>query len=352
MDTAAAKPEDVQIIANQDVFNAMSGVISNLQKSIDCYFDARNLPLLIKILSANRLKIKALKSEGAILRCITEISRENLPHCKELMNDFELFHTSCLTGSFMIADQEEYVGYLTSAKGEEKLLRIVNQSFVDAQRFLVNTMIDKALPARQRIMEIGRGTGEEFIETIRDPVRVKSLISDLVRSAVYEIAILFSTKNSFLIAEHEGILEEIGQVSAHGIRVRILVMHDETVKEISNSKLKVPSQNIQVNYLQQLLPTRITTLIIDQVITLTLEVNDDTKETFQEAVGLSTYSNSESTVFSNVSMFESLWIQSELDKQNKARQAYFQLFKGFRLKDEIYSRRWSSSREKEEKAKD
>jgi hypothetical protein len=83
-----------------------------------------------------------------------------------------------------------------------------------------------------------------------------------------------------------------------------------------------------------------------------LEVNDDTKETFQEAVGLSTYSNSESTVFSNISMFESLWIQSELDKQNKARLAYFQLFKGFRLKDEIYSRRWSSSREKEEKAKD
>ena len=351
MDTSAAKPEDVQIVANQDIFKAMSKVISNLQKSIDCYFDARNLPLLIKILSANRLKIRALKTEGARLRCITEISRDNLPDCKEVMNDFELFHTSCLTGSFMIADEHEYVGYLTSARGEEKLLRIVNPSFVDAQRFLVNTMIDKALPARQRIMEIGRGTGEEFIETIRDPLRVKSLISDLVRSAVYEIAILFSTKNSFLIAEHGGLLEEIGQVSAHGIRVRILVMHDETMKEISNSKLKVPRQNIQVNYLQQLLPTRITTLIIDQVITLTLEVNDDTKETFQEAVGLSTYSNSESTVFSNVSMFESLWIQSELDKQNKARQTYFQLFKGFRLKDEIYSRRWSSSREKEEKTK-
>jgi hypothetical protein len=199
-------------------------------------------------------------------------------------------------------------------------------------------------------LEIGKGTGDEFMETIRDPLRVKSLISDLVRSAVYEIAILFSTKNSFLIAEREGILEELGQVSAQGVRVRLLVMQDETVKEISNAKLKAPHQNVQVNYLQQLLPTRITTLIIDQAKNLTIEVNDDTKETFQEAVGLSTYSNSESTVFSNVSMFESLWIQSELDKQNKARQAYFQVFKGFKLKDEIYNRRWSS-KEKEEKAK-
>jgi hypothetical protein len=98
------------------------------------------------------------------------------------------------------------------------------------------------------------------------------------------------------------------------------------------------------------LPTKITTLIVDQTKSLTVEVNDDTKENFQEAIGLATYSNSESTVFSNVSMFESLWIQSELDKQNKARQTYFQMFKGFKLKDEVYSRRWSFDRKKKEEA--
>ena len=334
-----------------DVSKTILEIISNLKKDICCYFDAKNLSLIVKILSAGSQKLNGLKSDGASLQCLTEISRENLPQCKEMMKYFELYHTSCLIGSFMIVDKQEYVGYLTSGKGEERLLRIVNSSFVDSQRFLFNTIIDRALPANQRILEIGRGVGEEFMETIRDPLRVKSLISDTVRSAVYEIAILFSTKNSFLIAEREGILEEISQVSAQGVRVRILVMQDETVKEISNTKLKVPEQNVQVNYLQQLLPTKITTLIIDQAKSLTIEVNDDTKQTFQEAVGLSTYSNSESTVFSNTSMFESLWIQSELDKQNKARQAYFQLFKGFKLKDEIYNRRWSSM-DKEEKAKE
>lgn len=328
----------------------MSGVVSCLKKCVDCYFDAKNLPLMVKVLSANNQKIGELKSTGAKLRCITEISRENLPQCKEVMKYFELYHTSFLTGSFLIADEQEYLGYLASGKGEEKLLRIVNPSFVDSQRFLVNTMFDRALSANQRILEIGRGTEEEFIETIKDTLRIKPLISDLLKSAIYEIAIVFSTKNSLLIAERESILEEIGQMSTQGIRVRLLVMQDETTKEISNTKLKVPHQNLQVNYLQQLLPTRITTLMIDQAKILTIEVDDDTKETLQEAVGLSTYSNSESTVFSNVSMFESLWIQSELDKQNKARQTYFQLFKGFKLKDEIYNRRWSHSQEKEERA--
>jgi len=330
----------------------MVEVVSNVKKGVDCYFDAKNLPTLIKILSANNPKIRSLKNDGAKLRCITEINPENLTLCKDVMNEFELYHAPFLTGSFLIADNREYVGYLTSEEGEEKLLRIINPCFVETQRFLVNAMIDRAVPARQRITEIGKGIGDEFMETIRDPLRIKSLVLDLTRSAIYEVAILFSTKNSFLIAEREGLLEEIGKISSHGVKVRILVMQDETVKEISDSKLKVPHQNVQVNYLQQLLPTRITTIIIDQAKTLTIEVNDDTKEAFQEAVGLSTYSNSESTVFSNVSIFESLWIQSELDKQNKARQTYFQLFKGFKLKDEVYSRRWSSNKEKEENTKE
>jgi hypothetical protein len=124
-------------------------------------------------------------------------------------------------------------------------------------------------------------------------------------------------------------------------------MRDETVREISDTKLRPSYENLTLNYLQQFLPTKITTVIADQSRSLTIEVNDDTKDSWQEAVGIATYANSESTVFSNASMFESLWIQSELDKQNKARQTYFQLFSGSKLKDEIYSRRWSSAKEKE-----
>ena len=337
---------EVQIISDLDALNEISKVISRVQSGIDFYFDASKLSLAIIILSKNIQKLGELNAGGARMRFITEMTRENLARCKDVMKHFELFHTPCLTGSFIIADEHEYIGYLTSDKGDDKLLRILNRSFVDGQKFLVNTIIDKALPANQRILEIGKGTGEEFMETIKDHVRVRSLVSELIGSAVYEIAILFSAKNSFLMAEREGILKEISQASAKGVKVRVLVMQDEMVKEISNAKLKNLQQDVQINYLQQLLPTRITTMIIDQAKSLTVEVNDDTKETLQEAIGLSTYSNSESTVFSNVSIFESLWIQSELDKQNKARQTYFQLFKGFKLKDEIYNRRWSSIEKK------
>ena len=44
-------------------------------------------------------------------------------------------------------------------------------------------------------------------------------------------------------------------------------------------------------------------------------MRDSSARTFDEAIGLATYSNSESTVSSYVSIFENLWIQSELYEQ-------------------------------------
>src|SRR5919202_446953 len=50
---------------------------------------------------------------------------------------------------------------------------------------------------------------------------------------------------------------------------------------------------------------------------LVMELKDDTKSTFHEAIGLSTYSNSKAGVLSYVAIFENLWKQSELYEQLK-----------------------------------
>ena len=48
-----------------------------------------------------------------------------------------------------------------------------------------------------------------------------------------------------------------------------------------------------------------------------MELRDDSKGTFDDAIGLSTYSNGRSGVLSYVSIFENLWMQTELYKQVK-----------------------------------
>ena len=322
----------------------ISEMISGLNSELDCCFEAESLNLLMAAVSSNELKLLEKLGKGVKLKCVTEITADNLSLCKALSKTFELYHISGLAGCFAIADGLEYIGYLEGRDAKQSILRISNPSFVTGQLFLMKAILGSALPARQRIIEIVKGSENEFIETIKDPLKTKSLLKDLISSAEYEVDILFSTSNSFLMAERDGILDELGQAAKRGTKVKVLVMRDEAVKEISDAKLKAAYGEIQVNYLLQFLPTKITTLIVDQSRTLTIEVNDDTKETLQESIGLSTYANSESTVFSNSSIFESLWIQSEIDKQNKARLAYFQLFKGFKLKDEKYDRRWSTAR--------
>jgi signal transduction histidine kinase len=48
-----------------------------------------------------------------------------------------------------------------------------------------------------------------------------------------------------------------------------------------------------------------------------MEIRDDSKTTFDEAIGTSTYSNSKAGVLSYVGIFERLWIQSELYQKLK-----------------------------------
>jgi PIN domain nuclease of toxin-antitoxin system len=54
-------------------------------------------------------------------------------------------------------------------------------------------------------------------------------------------------------------------------------------------------------------------LIVDNAYSLIVELkDDDLKEASEEAIELATYSNSQSTVLAYVSIFEMMWMQSEL----------------------------------------
>jgi two-component system, OmpR family, sensor histidine kinase VicK len=59
---------------------------------------------------------------------------------------------------------------------------------------------------------------------------------------------------------------------------------------------------------------------VDKALSFTVELNDDddSNETSEEeAIGLATYSNSESTVLVYASVFENFWIQAETSKNNQ-----------------------------------
>jgi signal transduction histidine kinase/CheY-like chemotaxis protein len=63
--------------------------------------------------------------------------------------------------------------------------------------------------------------------------------------------------------------------------------------------------------------TKATILVVDRKASLVMELRDDSKTTFFEAIGLSTYSNSRAGVLSYVAIFENFWKQSELYQEIK-----------------------------------
>jgi hypothetical protein len=218
-----------------------------------------------------------------------------------------------------------------------------NLSFVKLQQNLFENLLNHAIPARDKIKEVEHGIQREFIKTIHDPTSILQLVKDRIETAGFDIQVLFATMNSFYRAESDGIIDLLGAARSRGINVRVLIkIDDETMKDIPNDMIKKKHELINVNFIGQPLRSKITTFIIDQSFSLTVEMNDDSKDNFSEASGLATYSNSESTVFTDYSMFENLWIQAELERQNSIRDAYFKMFKGQKLRDEIYGRDWTA----------
>jgi two-component system, OmpR family, sensor histidine kinase VicK len=67
---------------------------------------------------------------------------------------------------------------------------------------------------------------------------------------------------------------------------------------------------ITIKNLDKSVQTKVMTIVADNELSLVIELKDDTRQNSNEAIGLATYSNSDSTVLSYTSIFETLWIQS------------------------------------------
>ena len=79
--------------------------------------------------------------------------------------------------------------------------------------------------------------------------------------------------------------------------------------------------NIDIRYVEQTgtntAENKTTILIVDRKVSLVIELKDDYKEVFEEAIGFSIYSNSQTAVSSYVAIFNNLWSTTELYQQLK-----------------------------------
>ncbi|PWU79364.1 MAG: hypothetical protein DLM72_17800 [Candidatus Nitrosopolaris wilkensis] len=141
--------------------NAILEFINNSEYRYDVYADSKCPPYVIKIEAIRKLYIEFVRRGGHI-RFITEITKENLGYCKEIIKFVELRHIEGLKGIVRI-NEKEYQSNL--AVQESKLASILLHSKlkknVELQRHAFDTLWKNAIPAQQCIKEIETAGGGE-----------------------------------------------------------------------------------------------------------------------------------------------------------------------------------------------
>ena len=146
---------------------------------------------------------------------------------------------------------------------------------------------------------------------------------DSIKTASEEILWIFPTTNAFIRQDKIGAMPlTIQAARERNVKVKILVPANSLIEQkVQQLKQYCCCQNnnnvIDVRYIVQMSDTKATMLVIDRKASLVMELRDDSKTTFAEAIGLSTYSNSKAGVLSYVAIFENLWKQTELYEQLK-----------------------------------
>ncbi|MGN6624490.1 MAG: hypothetical protein ACTHKK_10145, partial [Candidatus Nitrosocosmicus sp.] len=181
--------------------------------------------------------------------------------------------------------------------------------------------------AKERIRNIEEGLDYETKVIIYSD-RTLDLYLDIVQSTQSEILLIFPTPRAFIRQLKAIYLAK--QVSGERlVKVRILTptndLVEERIKRILENDVEEHDQNnrycsldyfshrhIEIRQIAQMYRTKATILVSDRRESLVMELKDDTKDIFTQAIGQSTHSTSKASVLSYVAIFENLWKQSEL----------------------------------------
>lgn len=308
--------ERTEIIrGSESVIGTELHFFSEAKTRIDTYMDSTRPALAIGI-EPIRKSFAEAKRNGVQLRYLTEITNDNVSSCKDIIKIVdELRHLDGIKGNFMISESE-YLAPITSDETRKPAFIIIFSNvkeIVEHQRYVFDTFWNKAISAEQRITEIEEGVDRTAIEVIPNSNKAREMYLKLIKNAEKEIILMFPTINAFNRQERMGVFELFKGLD---IKVRILVpTHKSTYQKLQN--LRELYSNFHVRYIEQTSGTHATFLVVDGKFSLVMEIRDDSKTTFDEAIGLSTYSNSHAGVLSYVAIFENLWKQTELYEELK-----------------------------------
>src|SRR5215212_5738653 len=312
-DQKETRHERTEILIGPEVTtNQAWEFFSHVYKKLDGCASSAATPIVMTIF---RDAYKSMKSRGIKIRSVTDITKDNLKHCKDLMQYAEVRHISHLIGNFAVSETE-YIAAATIKEGQPlpKLIYSNSKEMVEQQQNIFDIFWSKAIPAEQRIKEIEEDREEEFSEIINNPEKATEIYVNLAKS-VKSSALLLLPSSKALIMEYElGIIDHLIKSSktkdARDIRI-ICSINDDNAQIVK--RLYEEASNIGILNTTTNLATKV--FVANDDTLFRAELSDPEADAFSKAFGFAIYSNSKPTVGAFKSFFELVWQSHEINKK-------------------------------------
>ena len=310
--------ENAQVIGDGRQTEAnITDIIYNARKFLNICGDS-TLPKFI-LSDTTRNALEQAKRTGVIIRCITEITKDNLSYCKELMKFTEIRHLNKFVGNSIIGDKE----YLAQSVGHVFISNLTYSNenrMVEQQNSLFENFWNNATTQKEQTSTLELGVDLEEIKVLYDPNEIRTTYINLINSAKIEISLIIATPNALQRNYTGGIINLlITAAEKRNVNVNLIIptydkgtINDEFLRNekiAANFKFKLKTITPAIKETHMI---KTTFLIIDRKSVFIIDVKDDSKDILTEAVGFATYHVSKSRTDSYSFIFDTLWRQADL----------------------------------------
>jgi two-component system sensor histidine kinase VicK len=316
---------ETKVLENKEqIFNHMKSVIGNAYERSVCSSIGAMQLVYNKFFEEYKIIADKHRREGKGkgVRWVTSIDKESIDLVKIFLNEgIQVRHVKNLTPMNFAVDNKHF--YATIEKMEEgkmmeSLLASNEPAYVRHFNCIFEDLWSKGIDAKDRIIDIKKGIEIANVEIIENPKESINRAYDVSISAKEELLVAFPTANAFRRNVRTGMSMLLlkKRSEKNNVKLRILTPIDNQIMQ-TIEELKRTFPQIDVRAIDESIESRITIVLADRKECVIVEIKDDAKDNLYEAAGLSIYSNSNSIVSSYLSIFESLWKQTELYEQIK-----------------------------------
>jgi len=251
--------------------------------------------LIMRIVEYGKL-LDELKKRAIKVRYITDITKDNLAYCRNLMTfPMEIRHLDGIKANFSVSDTE-YIASSTplqeihSLEPVQQVIYSNVKDIVQQQNYVFESFWNRSVPAEHRIMELEGGIELGRTEVISNPIITKDLFITLVKSSKEQVLLLIPSINGFLREESLKIIQYLKEAASYrGVYVKILTptndIINEKIQNIKSDNIKnLDIQSFEIIFDIQI--NTITILVVDSKESLVMEKKDDSKLDFIDAIGL------------------------------------------------------------------